>query len=70
VHHYQTFEEAQARLQTFLEESTMPNASTHPWSMYLPMSLKRNTSCASLEVVWILGGTPPNAEVSIGLIRG
>ena len=33
-----------------------PNASTHPWSMCLPMSLKQNTSCVSVEVVWISRG--------------
>jgi hypothetical protein len=39
LHLYQTFEEAQARLQTFLEDVYDANGFTHRWIKYLLMSL-------------------------------
>ena len=65
-----TLEEAQARLQTFLEDPyTTPNASTCCQSMSLLMSLKPNTSGVSVAVLCISWGHSKGFAVSFAVSK-
>jgi len=48
----------------FWRTSRIPNAFTRRLGMNFPMSLKTNTSCFSVEVVWISGRHPTTDKLS------